>query len=76
MNLFKGKLIDKERINSYLDKSKLLKISRSIKEMLNTKITQEGVEKAMDDTKIGKSPGPDRLTTKFYKIIKKEIRVN
>lgn len=44
--------------------------------MLNTDITKEEVIKAIKEMKIGKSPGPDSLTAKFYKTIKNKIALN
>lgn len=47
VNLLKSKLINKKKMNKYLDNNELQKIPQSIREMLNMSITQDEVEKAI-----------------------------
>lgn len=72
--LFEDELSDKKKIEEYLNNCDLPRISLSIKEMLNKKVIQEEVEKAIDEIKMGKALGPDCLAAKIYKINKFEIR--
>lgn len=69
----KGETKNKEKLVDYLNKSKLPKISTYFVNKINKKITKEEVIKSIEDLKIGKSPGPDGLTAKFYKVVKKEV---
>lgn len=71
--MLKGKSIDFEKINKYLDKSNLPKISHYCKENLNKKITAEEIKRAIEEAKVGKSPGPDGMTVRFYRIVKEEL---
>lgn len=48
-------------------------ISAHYRKILNEPITSEEVEKAIDGMKSGKLPGPDGISSKFYKSLKKEI---
>lgn len=46
------------------------KLADELKERLEQPITLGEVEKAIDDLKGGKSPGPDGLGAEFYKVFK------
>lgn len=43
-----------------------------ITKILNDPITDQEIEKAIEELKVGKTPGPDGLS-KFYKVIKQEM---
>lgn len=36
-------------------------------------LTEEEIEKVIDQTKLGKAPGPDDFTAKFYKTFKSDL---
>lgn len=61
------------KIRDYLERAKLPKILEDIKDILNKDKTLEEVYTANEETKTGKSPGPDGLTAKLYKLIKEEV---
>lgn len=75
MNLFKEKIYKKEDMEKYLKKVNIPKIPEYINKILNEPVQKE-VEKAIDNMKNGKSPGPDRITSTFYKVLKKRLAVN
>lgn len=74
-NLLKGKAKDIQKITTYLEKSKLPKVSHYFSEALNKEITAEEVINAINEAKIGKSSGPDSLTVRFYRTVKEEVGI-
>lgn len=60
-------------MEKYIKDSKLQKITEEEKNMMDSPISKEEIEKAIDQTKLGKAPGPDGFTAKFYKTFKTEI---
>lgn len=61
------------KLREYLERAKLSKIPDDIKDILNKEITLEEVYTAIEKGKRGKSPGPDGLMARFYKVIKEKI---
>uniref|UniRef100_A0A670I215 Reverse transcriptase domain-containing protein n=1 Tax=Podarcis muralis TaxID=64176 RepID=A0A670I215_PODMU len=57
-------------IDQFLRRNGLPKLSQKNKTILNYKITQQEIEDAIQNMQLGKSPGPDGLTSKYYKILK------
>lgn len=74
-NLFHGKPNDKNKITNYLKAANFPKISSVVKEALNKEIMLEEVLNAIGETKVGKSPGPDRLSARFYRSLKEDIGI-
>uniref|UniRef100_A0A670KAD3 Reverse transcriptase domain-containing protein n=1 Tax=Podarcis muralis TaxID=64176 RepID=A0A670KAD3_PODMU len=61
---------DEAGIKQFLEKNGLPKLSQENRSILNCKITPQEIEIAIQNMKLGKSPGPDGLTSKYYKILK------
>uniref|UniRef100_A0A670JQD5 Reverse transcriptase domain-containing protein n=1 Tax=Podarcis muralis TaxID=64176 RepID=A0A670JQD5_PODMU len=57
-------------IDHFLKTNGLLKVSQDKRSILNCKITQQEIEGAIQNMQLGKSPGPDGLTSKYYKTLK------
>lgn len=70
--LYMRKEIDKNLMQNYLDKLELEEPSDEMKEQLNAPITKKS-EEAILNLKMGKAPGPDGFTSKFYKLFEKEL---
>lgn len=62
-----------EDLTEFLEKLDLPAIGVKQNEMLISKITEDEIEKAISQTKSGKSPGADGLGASFYKTFKKEL---
>uniref|UniRef100_A0A670JFQ6 Reverse transcriptase domain-containing protein n=1 Tax=Podarcis muralis TaxID=64176 RepID=A0A670JFQ6_PODMU len=60
-------------IESFLEKNGLRKISKESKEILNQRITEQEIEGAIQNMTLGKSPGPDGLTSRYYKTLKEGL---
>lgn len=52
----------------YLQNNSLIKVTEMIKK-LNQEIVLEEIEEVIGELKLGKSPGTDGITSKFYKIV-------
>uniref|UniRef100_A0A670IGH0 Reverse transcriptase domain-containing protein n=2 Tax=Podarcis muralis TaxID=64176 RepID=A0A670IGH0_PODMU len=61
---------NEEDIDKFLDKYGLQKISHQSKIDLNQRITEQEIEDAIQNMQLGKSPGPDGLTSRYYKSLK------
>uniref|UniRef100_A0A670HL97 Reverse transcriptase domain-containing protein n=1 Tax=Podarcis muralis TaxID=64176 RepID=A0A670HL97_PODMU len=59
-----------EDIDEFLKQYGLQKISHQSKVDLNQKITEQEIEGAIQNMQLGKSPGPDGLTSRYYKALK------
>uniref|UniRef100_A0A670HV05 Reverse transcriptase domain-containing protein n=1 Tax=Podarcis muralis TaxID=64176 RepID=A0A670HV05_PODMU len=57
-------------IDQFLKTHGLQKISHESKIALNQKITEQEIEGAIQNMQLGKSPGPDGLTSRYYKMLK------
>uniref|UniRef100_A0A670HXI4 Reverse transcriptase domain-containing protein n=1 Tax=Podarcis muralis TaxID=64176 RepID=A0A670HXI4_PODMU len=57
-------------IDQFLKTNGLSKITQEKRTSLNCKITQQEIEGAIQNMQLGKSPGPDGLTSKYYKTLK------
>uniref|UniRef100_A0A670HKH7 Reverse transcriptase domain-containing protein n=1 Tax=Podarcis muralis TaxID=64176 RepID=A0A670HKH7_PODMU len=57
-------------IDQFLRRNGLPKLSQENRTILNYKITQQEIEGAIQNMQLGKSPGPDGLTSKYYKTLK------
>uniref|UniRef100_A0A670KII5 Reverse transcriptase domain-containing protein n=1 Tax=Podarcis muralis TaxID=64176 RepID=A0A670KII5_PODMU len=57
-------------IDRFLKINGLHKISQEKQLMLNYKITDQEVEGAIQNMQLGKSPGPDGLTSRYYRSLK------
>uniref|UniRef100_A0A670HYM7 Reverse transcriptase domain-containing protein n=1 Tax=Podarcis muralis TaxID=64176 RepID=A0A670HYM7_PODMU len=62
--------INEQEIEEFVKKYGLSKISEQNKRILNEKITEQEIEGAIQNMKLGKSPGPDGLTARYYKALK------
>lgn len=60
----------KRRLKKLLE-HKITKLPEAMKRKLNQDIETEEIMESISDRKIGKAPGIDGLTPKFYKITKK-----
>uniref|UniRef100_A0A670IDL4 Reverse transcriptase domain-containing protein n=1 Tax=Podarcis muralis TaxID=64176 RepID=A0A670IDL4_PODMU len=54
----------------FLKLNGLPELPQEKRSILNCKITQQEIEDAIQNMQLGKSPGPDGLTSKYYKILK------
>uniref|UniRef100_A0A803TKB6 Reverse transcriptase domain-containing protein n=1 Tax=Anolis carolinensis TaxID=28377 RepID=A0A803TKB6_ANOCA len=59
--------IPKEKVTQYLGKQNIKKISESQRERLNKKIELDEIERAIQRLPSNKAPGPDGLTSTYYK---------
>lgn len=50
-----------------------MKISKKIKDMLNAEVSTEELYEAISVAKLGKAPGPDGFTAKFFKVFKDQL---
>uniref|UniRef100_A0A670HML6 Reverse transcriptase domain-containing protein n=1 Tax=Podarcis muralis TaxID=64176 RepID=A0A670HML6_PODMU len=57
-------------IDQFLKRNGLPKLSQEKRTILNYKITQQEIEGAIQNMQPGKSPGPDGLTSKYYRTLK------
>lgn len=71
-NLYKGQIED-IIIENYLCQAQITEILEEHRDLLNREISHEEIREAIDLMKIGKAPGPDGLTAKFYKTFKKDL---
>uniref|UniRef100_A0A670JIK0 Reverse transcriptase domain-containing protein n=1 Tax=Podarcis muralis TaxID=64176 RepID=A0A670JIK0_PODMU len=60
-------------IEQFLVKNGLKQISQESKRILNQEITGQEIEGAIQSMALGKSLGPDGLTSKYYKVLKEWI---
>uniref|UniRef100_A0A670I0Q6 Reverse transcriptase domain-containing protein n=1 Tax=Podarcis muralis TaxID=64176 RepID=A0A670I0Q6_PODMU len=60
-------------INKFLKNHGLQKLTQDKQTSLNYKITQQEIESAIQNMQLGKSPGPDGLTSKYYKTLKEYL---
>lgn len=63
----------KTKIQEYLTDAKLPKIQAEQLIELEEPITQDEIKKALKETPIGKSPGPDGFTIKYYKEFQNQL---
>lgn len=56
----------------YINKTENRELSESQRETLNRPISQEEIQDAINATKVGKVPGTDGYTAKFYRRFKGE----
>lgn len=68
--LYKEEKMAEGNIDDYMEKMDLKELTQEESNLLDGKITQEEIQKAIDQKKLGKAPGPDDYTTKFYKVFK------
>lgn len=71
--MYKETLIIPEELKSYIQRLQIKEISEIDREDLNKPVTSEEIQEAIGSMKLGKAPGPDGFTTKFYKIFQKEV---
>uniref|UniRef100_A0A670JC67 Reverse transcriptase domain-containing protein n=2 Tax=Podarcis muralis TaxID=64176 RepID=A0A670JC67_PODMU len=57
-------------IDQFLKTNGLPKITQDKRSILNSTITSQEIEGAIQNMQLGKSPGPDGLTSKYYKTLK------
>uniref|UniRef100_A0A670HXY3 Reverse transcriptase domain-containing protein n=1 Tax=Podarcis muralis TaxID=64176 RepID=A0A670HXY3_PODMU len=57
-------------IEQFLKDNGLPELSQEKRSILNCKITQQEIEVAIQNMQLGKSPGPDGLTSKYYRTLK------
>uniref|UniRef100_A0A803TK04 Reverse transcriptase domain-containing protein n=1 Tax=Anolis carolinensis TaxID=28377 RepID=A0A803TK04_ANOCA len=71
--LYENDQIKKDKINIYLGKSKLQKISEEDREALNKEISEKEIQKAIRKLDANKAPGPDGFSAIYYKTFEKEL---
>lgn len=49
------------------------RLSERQRGILNEQISEDEIKKAISNTKIGKSPGPDGYTARFYRAFKEDL---
>uniref|UniRef100_A0A670I1C2 Reverse transcriptase domain-containing protein n=1 Tax=Podarcis muralis TaxID=64176 RepID=A0A670I1C2_PODMU len=57
-------------MDQFLKVNGLPELSQEKRSILNYKITQQEIEDAIQNMQLGKSPGPDGLTSKYYRTLK------
>ena len=72
-NLYKKQEISLEKINDYLNRQDLPKLTQSQKAILNDAITTFEIVEAIKKTKLGKAPGPDCLSAIYYRCFEDQI---
>uniref|UniRef100_A0A670I6B9 Reverse transcriptase domain-containing protein n=1 Tax=Podarcis muralis TaxID=64176 RepID=A0A670I6B9_PODMU len=72
-DLYKRGKETKQEIEHFLQEHHLKQIPKEEKEILDQKITQEEIKKAIKKMKNGKVPGPDGLSAKYYKTLSNQI---
>lgn len=65
--------MENEPLKQYLEQSTEININKSIWIKLNKPIEENEIEKAINQIKLIKASGPDGISAKFYKILKKEL---
>uniref|UniRef100_A0A670IRS6 Reverse transcriptase domain-containing protein n=1 Tax=Podarcis muralis TaxID=64176 RepID=A0A670IRS6_PODMU len=60
-------------INQFIKSNGLQKLPQDKQTTLNYRITQQEIESAIQNMQLGKSPGPDGLTSKYYKVLKDHL---
>ena len=75
--LYQKQEIPLDKIENYLNNQNLPKLSQIQKTRINSPITNQEIIDAIKKLKIGKTPGPDGISTGYYKygifILKYEI---
>uniref|UniRef100_A0A670K308 Reverse transcriptase domain-containing protein n=1 Tax=Podarcis muralis TaxID=64176 RepID=A0A670K308_PODMU len=61
---------NESKIDQFLKSNGLQKFPQENKVLLNSKISEQEVEGAIQNMQLGKSPGPDGLTSKYYRTLK------
>ncbi|CAI5767566.1 Hypothetical predicted protein [Podarcis lilfordi] len=62
--------VNEQEIEEFVKKHGLPKISEQSRRILNEKITGQEIEGAIQKMQLGKAPGPDGLTARYYKVLK------
>ena len=62
-----------EEMDKYLERYNLPRLNQEEIENINTKITSNGIETAIQKLPTNKSPGPDGFTEEFYQIFREEL---
>lgn len=60
-------------MNKYLQDCKISKVPEGINKRINEDISTEEIMEVISALEIGKAPGPDGLTSIFFKIYKKQL---
>lgn len=60
-------------MEEYLQKQDWKGITGEKKDRLDPPISTKEIQKAIDQMKSGKVPGPDGITAKFYKVFKEDL---
>uniref|UniRef100_A0A803TP05 Reverse transcriptase domain-containing protein n=1 Tax=Anolis carolinensis TaxID=28377 RepID=A0A803TP05_ANOCA len=74
-NLYSEDNIPKEKVMQYLGEQDIKKLRENQREQLNKKIGIEEIERAIKRLPSNKAPGPDGLTTTYYKIFQDILKI-
>lgn len=72
-NLYRERETDDLEIEDYLYQTQITELTEEHRDTINRPISQEEIKEAINLTKIGKAPGPDGFSAKFYKVFKEEL---
>ena len=72
-NLYKKQEISLEKIEKYLNKQNLPKLSQTQQAIINSPITNQEIIDDLKKLKIGKTPGPDGISAGYYKYFLEQI---
>lgn len=72
-NLYKQTPVKSDELEAYIQNCQIKQISSSDRESLNKVITKEEIQEVISSMKVGKAPGPDGFTLKFYKVFREEL---
>uniref|UniRef100_A0A670JHA3 Reverse transcriptase domain-containing protein n=1 Tax=Podarcis muralis TaxID=64176 RepID=A0A670JHA3_PODMU len=68
-NLYKREEGDVTEIGKYLEENRISSLSEEERNLLNKPIKAEEIQEAIKRMKLGKAPGPDGLSAKYYKVL-------
>lgn len=71
--LYQEKFIEDVDVENYINKIENKELSDNQREILNKPISHEEILEAINAIKLGKAPGPDEYTAKFYRRFKEEL---
>uniref|UniRef100_A0A803SLC5 Reverse transcriptase domain-containing protein n=1 Tax=Anolis carolinensis TaxID=28377 RepID=A0A803SLC5_ANOCA len=71
--LYSEDKISKDKVTQYLGKQEIPRITEDQREILNRKITNEEIYRAIQRTPPNKAPGPDGFTMRYYRIFQETL---
>ena len=72
-NVYAKKLENLEKMDNFLEKYNLPRLTKEETQNLNKPITSEEIEAVIKKLRKNKTPGPDRFTSEFYQTYREDI---